>query len=515
MAVSQTLKLYQGTQSPESNTSKLRILWKSTQSGESYNNYTKTAYYYVSVNGGAEQRYSVSYTLPKGKATTIVDATITVPHDDFGNCSVAVRTWMDTDISAGVVQKSASLGLTPIPRANSISAVDTLIGGKMEITVVRKSASYLHDILYSFQDLTGKITEKSAATDHVFMVPDNWDVKMPNAKNAPITLTCVTYAGTTEIGRQSTTVKILTDGTFAPQLTCKVVDINSTTINLTGNANKLIRGVSTARATLTATAMRGSTIKSTKINGVSAAALEVEGVQSGAFTFSAVDSRGWETTQTINLSMIPYIPLTALVNADRGAQGSDALRVTVKGNYFNGSFSTGVPNALTAEYRVGNGAWTAVTPTIADNTYTINVDFELDYQTAHKVLFRIADRLTTLTPQKNIPKAIPQTMEGEDWIRYNVPVWQVLTSDEYPGHSDVDESGLEAWLDGLIADMPNASARSVRFVCPAVTGYAVCAQLYKHDGSNASVLGHSCAGDIYHKTKLRGAWSATKKGAIS
>lgn len=515
MAVSQTLKLYQGTQSPESNTSKLRILWKSTQSGESYNNYTKTAYYYVSVNGGAEQRYSVSYTLPKGKTTTIVDATITVPHDDFGNCSVAVRTWMDTDISAGVVQKSASLGLTPIPRANSISAGDTLIGGKMKITVVRKSASYLHDILYSFQGLTGIITEKSAATDHVFVVPDNWDVKMPNAKNAPITLTCVTYAGTTEIGRQSTTVKILTDGTFAPQLTCKVVDINPATIALTGNASRLIRGASTAKATLTATPLRGATIKSTKINGVSTAALEVKGVQSGEFTFSAVDSRGWETTQTIDLSMIPYIPLTALVNADRGAQGSNALSVTVKGNYFSGSFSAGVPNALTVEYRVGNGTWTTVTPTISGNTYTVKVNFELDYQTAHKVYFRIADKLTTLTPGKTIPKAIPQTMEGEGWIRHNVPVWQVLSADEYTGSGDLDETGLEAWLDSLMTNMPNASTRSVRFICAAVTGYAVCAQLYKHDESNASVLGHSCAGMIYQKIKLRGAWGSTKKGAIS
>ena len=86
MAVSQTLKLYQGTQDAVNNTSKLRILWKSTQSGESYNNNTKTAKYWVSINGGAEKEYSVSYKLPKGKTQTILDTTITVPHDDFGNC---------------------------------------------------------------------------------------------------------------------------------------------------------------------------------------------------------------------------------------------------------------------------------------------------------------------------------------------------------------------------------------------------------------------------------------------
>ena len=103
MAVSQILKLYQGTQYVTNNTSELRILWKSTQSGESHNNNTRTANYWVSVNGGTEQKYSVNYTLPKGKTKTILDTTITVPHDDLGKCSVTVRTWMDTKISAGVV----------------------------------------------------------------------------------------------------------------------------------------------------------------------------------------------------------------------------------------------------------------------------------------------------------------------------------------------------------------------------------------------------------------------------
>ena len=55
MAVSQTLNLYQGTQDAVNNTSKLRILWKSTQSGESHNNNTRTAKYWVSINGGAEK----------------------------------------------------------------------------------------------------------------------------------------------------------------------------------------------------------------------------------------------------------------------------------------------------------------------------------------------------------------------------------------------------------------------------------------------------------------------------
>ena len=116
MGVVQSLTLQQVGQSQAGNTSTVRILWTSTQTGPSYNEYPRTAYYYVSNNGGAEKEYSVSYKLYKDETTTIVDTTITAPHLSDGTGSVSVRTWMDTDISAGVIEKTASLTLTRIPR---------------------------------------------------------------------------------------------------------------------------------------------------------------------------------------------------------------------------------------------------------------------------------------------------------------------------------------------------------------------------------------------------------------
>lgn len=515
MSVSQTLKLYQGAQSAAENTSGLRILWKSSQSGDSHNNNTRTANYWISVNGGAEQKYSANYTLPKGKTQTILDVTITVPHDDLGRCSVSVRTWMDTKISAGVVQKSASIDLTPIPRANTITAGYAYIGGDMRISVVRKSASYLHTIEYAFGSLRGMIAEKSAASEYDFRIPDNWDMEMTKSKTAPITLTCITYAGDTEIGRSTAKAQIQTDGTFAPQLEWNVVDINPATIALTGNAKRLIAGASTARATLGAIALRGATLAWRKINGVTVTeALEIPNVQDGAFVFAARDSRGWETTQAVKLTVVPYIPLSAIIEAERGAQGSNALTVIVKGNYFNGNFGS-VANTLTFQYRADSGAWQTATPTINGNEYSVTINLSLDYQTAHGLYFRISDKLATLTPSQNIPRAVPQTMEGDGWIRHNVPVIQRSNHDNYEGRGETTESGLEAWLNGLMADMPDMSSRAIVFVCSAVTGYTVCATLYKHQNGYASVLGHSYDGKIYHKALFNGTWGATKNGAIS
>lgn len=122
MAVSQSISLTQGTQSIENNTTQVTFKWTSTQTGTSWNGYTRTAYYYVSINGGSETKYSVSYTLPKTTTKTIVNTTLTVPHNNDGTGSISIRTWMDTDISAGVIQKSTSLALTTIPRASKIDS---------------------------------------------------------------------------------------------------------------------------------------------------------------------------------------------------------------------------------------------------------------------------------------------------------------------------------------------------------------------------------------------------------
>ena len=132
------------------NYSKVRILWKTTQSGASYNDYERTAYYYVSINGGAETRYSIKYTLPKGSTKTLVDTTITVDHKADGKGSVKVRTWMDTDISEGTIEKSQSLTLDTIPRATEIvlSAISNDMGSNLTIDLPRASSSFTHDLAY-------------------------------------------------------------------------------------------------------------------------------------------------------------------------------------------------------------------------------------------------------------------------------------------------------------------------------------------------------------------------------
>ena len=55
MAVNQSLTLLQVSQNIAENTSQVRLLWQSTQTGSSYNDYLRTAKFYISINGGTEE----------------------------------------------------------------------------------------------------------------------------------------------------------------------------------------------------------------------------------------------------------------------------------------------------------------------------------------------------------------------------------------------------------------------------------------------------------------------------
>lgn len=153
MATTQALTLTQVSQDVANNKSTVHIVWTTTQTGSSYNNVEKTGYYWVSVNGGTETKYTVYSTLPYQSTRTIVDTDIQVTHNASGECTVAVRTEMDTAISAGVIRLTKSLKLNTIPRASTItSAGNVTLGEKCNVKWTPLSASFRYRLRFSIGD---------------------------------------------------------------------------------------------------------------------------------------------------------------------------------------------------------------------------------------------------------------------------------------------------------------------------------------------------------------------------
>ena len=214
MAVTQTLTLTELGTIAEDNISYVRIQWESTQSGNSFNNYTRTAKYYVSINGGAEKEYSVSYTLPQNKTVQLAYDSIEVKHKSDGTATVKVRTWMDTGISAGVIEKTKTLTLTPIPLASTITSVaGRTLGEALSVAWTPNSTNHVYKLGFYMAGWGGHTTEvikpntTKPYTYSEYTLPfDEIASLLPNKSTGTVTVHLNTYSdsgGTVQVGYPS------------------------------------------------------------------------------------------------------------------------------------------------------------------------------------------------------------------------------------------------------------------------------------------------------------------------
>ena len=333
MAVSQSLSVTEvaGSVNNTANTSKVRILWQSTQTGESWNGYTRTAKYYISINGGAETEYSVSYTLPQNSTKTIVDKTITVTHKTDGTGSVRVRTWMDTSISAGVVEKTQTLTLSTIPRASSIDSLTCAtkhFTGKMTYKYTPKSSSYYNRCNISLA-LNGEyiavksvdLGKKSASQQTASVTLSESELatvynKLPSTDKGTLRFTFRTYSDSgysTQVGDfdyREVTLYIPENATTKPYLEVTVAPLHSLT---GGFASLYIQGYSKVKADIVASGKYEAKISSIKmeVGGKSYGSgdnytSDYLSVNDNTVKVTVVDARGFVQTKTIGITVIPY-----------------------------------------------------------------------------------------------------------------------------------------------------------------------------------------------------------------
>ena len=274
MAVSQSLTVTEVADSASvaSNTSQVKIVWKSTQSGDSFNANTRTAYYWISINGGAEKKYSVSYTLPKGTTKTILSKTITVTHKDDGSGTVSVRTEMDTRINAGVIKKSASCTLTTIPRASDISsAADVTLGNKCSVKWTPRSAAFYYKLDFQLGDWihSTEIVHPNSTTEYTYTglaIPLEVANQISSSKTSGTMYvylhTFSDSAGTVQIGNTSSatfTVTIPDNNSTQPVVSMSLSPVSSLASAFDG---LYIQGKTKVKATLYAEGQYGADIKS-------------------------------------------------------------------------------------------------------------------------------------------------------------------------------------------------------------------------------------------------------------
>lgn len=419
MAVSQTLTLTQSSQSVSGNYSTVRILWKSTQTGESYNGYTLTGYYWVSVNGGSETKYSVSTTLPKGTTKTILDKTITVNHKTDGTGSVKVRTSLATGISAGTVTKSDTLTLTTIPRATTptVSASSIDMGGAITISTPRASSSFTHDLAYAFAGSGYTSIATGVGTSYSWTVPDLAS-RIPSATSGTVTVRCITKSGSTTIGTKTVTFTAKVPSSVVP--TVSAVTHSEATSGLAAQFGAYIQNKSKLSIKITGAGAKSSTITEYEatLNGkkYTAASFTSEVLSSsGTFILRArvKDSRGrWSAYKDTSITVLAYstpkITKLAPYRCDSsGNEAADGVYIAVpyaySVTYLNGkntasmaikykrSDATSYANLLTSTL------W-ADSTTSKPKTVTFSTDYEYDIQMTVTDWFGATATMTATLP---------------------------------------------------------------------------------------------------------------------
>lgn len=383
MSVNQSLTLEQVGQSIANNTSKVRIKWTSQQTGSSYNNAPgDKAYYYITINGGTETEHTVAFTLPQNTTKTILDTTLTVNHNSDGTGSIKVRTWMDTEISAGVITQTKTLTLTTIPRSSTVSAPSTgTLGTALKITIGRKSTSFTDRLFYKIGNNSPVQITGSAGEAYSWTPPVDLATNAPNSTKLAATIICETYNGTAYVGRSECTVTLSIPASVVPTLS---VDVSDPTGNKTKYTGYFLQLRSKIKVTITGTGIQGSTIKSYSIKvGWSAGSgtLYTASTATGTtgflpyygtvyITCTVTDSRGRTATKSLSYTVSKYsVPTISAISATRCTQNGTASRTGEYGKVTFTAAITPLSNKNTAAYKVqyreyGTEAWTEVTPTI-------------------------------------------------------------------------------------------------------------------------------------------------------
>lgn len=406
MAVSQTLTLTESNVVTSANTSKVRILWQSTQTGESWNGYTRTAKYYISINGGAEKEYLVNYTLPQNVTATIVDTTITVNHKTDGTGSVKVRTWMDTSISVGVVTQTKTLNLTTIARASTLEALScntAYFNGTLTYKYTPKSSSYYNrcnialnlDGVYTAVK-TINLGQKGASQQTATVTLSESELsiiynKLPSAKKGTLRFTFRTYSDSgysTQIGDagyKEITLYIPNIDATQPTATMTLTPISSlaspfNTLYIKGNSKvtvSLASGVGKYGATITSykvsVAGKGGNSPYTSGYLVNPGSVTITG--------TVTDSRGYFRTYTNTITVLDYsapkiIPISTeseviAARCDSAGNLSDTgtyLKIKAKRSYSKVNISGANKNLCYIRYRYKKeggsfSSWTTILAT--------------------------------------------------------------------------------------------------------------------------------------------------------
>lgn len=287
--------------------------------------------------------------------------------------------------------------------------------------------------------LTGMVPDipyrdiSKTGTEYIFNLTEAEKSILRNATSGSNSRAVTFYVRTIIDGQTfySSLRKTFTITNGAPILKPTAIDVNATTVALTGDNNKFVKFYSNVQFDSGATAQKAATIKSQRVtcgtNAANQGTGTFNGVESGSLTFTASDSRGNTTTQTINKTLIEYVKLTCNASVEN-PDTSGTMKLYIDGRYWDGHFGA-VDNGLTVQYRIkpsggSYGSWITIWAALpGGHTYTCDETITgLDYTRAYTIQARAYDAISTVTSAEMVVRSTPVFDWSAEDFKFNVPV---------------------------------------------------------------------------------------------
>lgn len=395
------------------------------------------ASYFAFNTGGFPCTISVNGTVFNGDETfdlrsgsvpeieSIRSGTRTVAHNSDGTKSIYIGASGDTETAVGTFNFGSTIALATIPREAYItnSSVNFTVENAVALTLSNAGNMYVKIELYVNGNLIA--TRNAGQVSSYNFDPDSGEdadiyAEMPSSTSTSMYFRVKTYSDsgyTTQIGSNkdkagtvsiNTTTNKPTFTDWAVANVDKTVDnvdkyantlVSSSTETLLGGTNKVIKGYSKVRATVStankAVALNSATMvkyrfvagalnKEENYSGVADVTLDIDNVLVKDFSVTATDSRNLSTTVNKSLAnLAEYTPpvLTSIqLIRDNGVDSE--TRLVVAGSYWKqyfGGGTNGVQNTITAHwrYKETTEAWASQTwesLTLTDTSGALSFD---------------------------------------------------------------------------------------------------------------------------------------------
>ena len=387
----------------------------------------------------------------------------TVYHNSDGTGSFVLNATINAPSGTSMAGSSLSsyntITLDTIPRATSAPAISGTIENTIGISISPASSSFTHSI--KLAPTSGYVRWLNASgnlsTSEVKLTGSYFNFAIPKEYYSLFTgtsitgsITLYTYSGGTLIGTSSSSFVVGIDkNKCKPTLTSSsLVDVNDTTIGLTGSSSILVKGYSNAKLSfgLQISSANDSygTVTDLKIDDTSYAVatreITINSINKSSVSVYVKNSRGAENTFAISSSsLVDYVPLTLNLNIQRVSQTGTSINIIYNGNYFNNNFGS-KDNILTVtwSYREkGSASWVSggnLTYTLLDNTYSGNLtpSVEFNYQKNYEFIVYFEDKLSgQKSVQYALGKSVGPFMIAENGIILNGLYLEVEVVEEW------------------------------------------------------------------------------------